>query len=102
MVFAYHVTGLDFNAFRPLIEALEDNGDLPAGSTAIAFPTDDPGVKNIYVASTLQILNDAEEITSLTPESFAGVCRLVQAGSYQTWGNEKLFTSTENHHGAAN
>lgn len=101
MVFCYCVTGLDFNAFLPLIEALEDTGDLPPGATALAFPAGQPGVKTLYVASTHSILKDTEDITTLTTEAFAEVCQRVQTGAYQTWGNKNLFAASEAGHPSA-
>ena len=101
MVFCYCVKGLDVNAFIPLIETLVDTGDLAEDATAIAFPAGEPKAKQIYVASIQSILKDSEDITTLSPEAFADVCKTVQSGSYQTWGNKKLFTVTHTDHAAA-
>ncbi|HEV7330042.1 MAG TPA: hypothetical protein VGN63_03295 [Flavisolibacter sp.] len=98
MVHAYHVTGLDFHAFMPLIESLVDSGDLQPGTTAIAFPKEDPSAKTIYVASTIPILKDTEDIKMLDTNAFAEVCRLVSTGAFSAWGAVALFGGTPHHH----
>ena len=91
MVHAYQVTGLDFYTFFPLIESLIENGDLGPGSTAIAYPKEDPGAKNIYVASSLPVLKDTEDIKTLDRETFAEICHRDRTGIYRIWGNSELF-----------